>query len=110
MNLSKLPLSEILDLADLLLDSGFSQDKTVEMIAEILDELIDFRVVFPNTVGEVLEKSDRAIFATVIRIAVALAQKQGGDKEVRKQKVIAKLERSDVLNRLPKVRTMLKQK
>jgi len=95
MNIKNLPWNEILDMADLLLDKGMSEDDVVEELSKMLDQLIDFTVLVPNAgVGAALEAVDGLIFATAIRIAVSIAKNQDSEvKQQRRAKMVEKASR-----------------
>ena len=104
VNLEVLPWEDILDLADVLLEKGVKEDEVVDQIAEILDQLIDFKMIFPNPVGAALESIDKSIFASAIKIAVAFSLKTPEQRKERRVKLSKKLERVRFLKDLKKTK------
>ena len=99
IKLDVLPWEDILDLADVLLEKGIKEDEVVDQIAQMLDQLIDFRIVFPNPVGAALEELDKAIFASAIKVAVSFSLKTPEQRKERRSKLHKKLERVTFLKK-----------
>lgn len=104
MRLDILPWEDILDLADVLLEKGVSEEEVVNQIAEILDQIIDFGAIFPTPAGKALEAVDHTIFATAIKIAVAFSLKTPDQRKQRREKLGKKLNKVNLLKRIPNVR------
>ena len=92
MNLKLLPWNDILDMADILIEKGLNEDEAIDQIADILDEMIDFADIFPNKgVGLIVEELDHTIFATAIKMAVALSKKDPEKRKARRDKLAKRL-------------------
>lgn len=102
VKLDALPWEDILDLADVLLEKGVKEDEVVDQIAEMLDQLIDFRLIFPSPVGVALEELDKMIFASAIKVAVAFSLKTPDQRKERRAKLSKKLDRVNFLKKISK--------
>ena len=70
-----LPLKDICDLAGLLIERGMSEGEAIDQIADMVDQMIDFRKVIPNReIGAAVEAIDDKLIATIIKIAVSLSK------------------------------------
>lgn len=76
--LRKLPVRELADFAAELLARGHTPGEVVDLVADLGDELVDWREVVKGPVGAVLEATDRAILRSFVRLVVATAHRQLG--------------------------------
>jgi len=74
--LGSLPIQEIVDLAEILKDKGFSEDDTIEQVSIMIDQMLDFTKLIKSnpSVGIAIEAIDDKLIATVIKIAVSVAK------------------------------------
>lgn len=74
--LGSLPIQEIVDLAEILKDKGFSEDDTIEQVSIMIDQMLDFTKLIKKNpaVGQAIEAIDDKLIATVIKIAVSVAK------------------------------------
>lgn len=101
IKLDMLPWEDILDLADVLLEKGVKEDEVVDQIAEMLDQMIDFSILFPTPVGKAIEVVDHAIFASAIKVAVAFSLKTPEQRKARREKLVKKLANVRLLKKIP---------
>ena len=101
IKLDMLPWGDILDLADVLLEKGVKEDEVVDQIAEMLDQMIDFSIIFPTPVGKAIEIVDHAIFASAIKVAVAFSLKTPEQRKARRDKLAKKLSSVRLLKKIP---------
>ena len=99
IKLDILPWQDILDLADTLLEKGVSEEDTINQIAEILDQIVDFSLIFPTPAGKALEAVDHTIFAAALKIAIAFSVKTPEQRKARRQKLNQKLTNFSLLKK-----------
>ena len=74
--LSSLPISEIVELAEILKEKGFSEEDTIQQVSIMIDSMLDFtKLIKKNpSVGLAIEAVDDKLIATIIKIAVSVAK------------------------------------
>tara|TARA_B100000900_G_C20437083_1_gene657424 strand:- start:208 stop:489 length:282 start_codon:yes stop_codon:yes gene_type:complete len=74
--LQSLPIQEIVDLAEILKEKGFSEDDTIQQVSIMIDQMLDFTKLIKKNpaVGQAIEAIDDKLIATVIKIAVSVAK------------------------------------
>lgn len=100
IKLDVLPWEDILDLADTLLERGVSEEETINQIAEILDQIVDFSIIFPTPAGKALEAVDHTIFAAALKIAVTFSLKTPDQRKARRDKLGKKLANFSLLKKV----------
>ena len=74
--LNALPMDEIRALVRALLKEGASPESVIDEVSALLDELVDFRALVGGLVGRTLEQVDRIVISAVVRLVVALVQRE----------------------------------
>jgi len=74
--LKSLPINEIVELAEILSEKGFSEDDTITEISLMVDQMLDFTKILKNNpaVGTAIEAIDDKLIATIIKIDVSVAK------------------------------------
>ena len=74
--LSSLPISEIVELAEILKEKGFSEEDTIQQVSIMIDSMLDFTKLIKKNpaVGQAIEAIDDKLIATIIKIAVSVAK------------------------------------
>jgi len=74
--LSSLPISEIVELAEILKEKGFSEEDTIQQVSIMIDSMLDFTKLIKKNpaVGLAIEAVDDKLIATIIKIAVSVAK------------------------------------
>lgn len=74
--LQNLPISEIMELVEILKDKGLEEGEIIEQIANLLDQMIDFEKIIKRNpeVGAAIESIDDKLIATIIKITISVAK------------------------------------
>ena len=74
--LQNLPISEIMELVEILKDKGLEEGEIIEQIASLLDQMIDFEKIIKRNpeVGAAIESIDDKLIATIIKITISVAK------------------------------------
>lgn len=74
--LQNLPISEIMELVEILKDKGLDEDEIIEQVAALLDQMIDFEKIIKRNpeIGAAIESIDDKLIATIIKISISVAK------------------------------------
>ena len=74
--LASLPINEIVELAEILSEKGFSEEDTIQQVSLMIDGMLDFTKIIKKNpaVGQAIEAIDDKLIATIIKIAVSVAK------------------------------------
>jgi hypothetical protein len=74
--LKNLPISEIMELVEILKDKGLEEDEIIEQVASLLDQMIDFEKIIKRNpeIGSAIEAIDDKLIATIIKISISVAK------------------------------------
>ncbi len=74
--LKNLPITEIMELVEILKDKGLEESEIIEQIASLLDQMIDFEKVIKRNpeIGAAIESIDDKLIATIIKISISVAK------------------------------------
>ena len=83
--LSAIPIDEVLELVDALLDEGADQDEAIDDVVKFVDSLVDFSTIAPGPTGAALELIDAPVLRAAIGLVLAFAS-DPEKREARKRK------------------------
>jgi len=66
---------DAIDLIELLLKGGYSRNEVISVVAEFLDEKVDFVAVVPGPAGATLEIVDGPLFRAALMLVVPAIQR-----------------------------------
>lgn len=74
--LAHLPISEIMELVEILKDKGLNESEIIEHVSVLLDNMIDFEKIVKGNpaVGAAIESIDDKLIATIIKISISIAK------------------------------------
>lgn len=76
--LSSLPIREILDLVDVLLEEGVDHDEAVDAVVEFLDQLLVWGEWVPGPAGEAIESIDGPVLRAALGLILSIAGNSSG--------------------------------
>ena len=71
--LRSLPLGEVLELVDELVDEGADREEAIDAVVEFLDRLLDLGALVPGPAGVALETVDGPLMRAAIGLVVSFA-------------------------------------
>lgn len=71
--LTSLPISEVIDLVDELLEEGVDRDDALDSVVEFLDRLLAFGVWIPGPAGMAIETIDGPVLRAALDLVFAFA-------------------------------------
>tara|TARA_R110001592_G_scaffold39314_3_gene129376 strand:- start:22390 stop:22665 length:276 start_codon:yes stop_codon:yes gene_type:complete len=74
--LKNLPISEIMELIEILKNQGLDESEIIEQVSVLLDQMIDFEKIIKRNpeVGAAIESIDDKLIATIIKISISIAK------------------------------------
>lgn len=74
--LNNLPISEIMELVEILKDKGLDENEIIEQVSTLLDQMIDFEKIIKRNpeIGAAIESIDDKLIATIIKISISVAK------------------------------------
>lgn len=74
--LASLPLREILDLVDVLLDEGVERDDAIDAVVDLLDQLLTWGEWVPGPVGDAIESIDGPVLRAALDLVISIASNE----------------------------------
>lgn len=71
--LRSLPVGDILELVDELVEDGADREEAIDAVVDFLDELLDLGALVPGPAGDALETVDGPLIRAALGLAIAFA-------------------------------------
>ena len=86
--LKEVPWDSIIDLVDVLSDSGLNDGEVAKEVADFLDMILDFKSLVKGPAGQVLEAIDGHVLLAAITVIIKLSKNGKQERKAKRTKIL----------------------